>query len=60
MSYVYGLTGLPDSTGQKTIDKQVLLIEPLEYKEDKLLKTLSSPLIHQVHFLFGELVKVPE
>lgn len=38
MSYVYGLTGLPDSTGQKTIDKQVLLIEPLEYKEDKVIK----------------------
>lgn len=38
MSYEYGLTGLPDSTGQKTIDKQVLLIEPLEYKEDKVIK----------------------
>ena len=36
--YMYGLMGLPDANGKKTIDKQALLIEPLEYKEDKAIK----------------------
>ena len=38
MYYAYGLAGLPTADGKKAIDKKVLLIEPLEYKEDKVIK----------------------
>lgn len=38
MFYTYGLSGMPNADGEKTVDKQVLLIEPLEYKEDKVIK----------------------
>ena len=37
MYYTYGLNGLPDANGGKS-DKKVLLIEPLEYKEEKVIK----------------------
>lgn len=36
--YMYGLTGMQAPGGAKATDKQVLLIEPLEYKEDKVIK----------------------
>ena len=38
MYYTYGLNGLPNAEGKKAVDKKVLLIEPLEYKEDKVIK----------------------
>lgn len=38
MYYMYGLNGLPSVDGKKVVDKKVLLIEPLEYKEDKVIK----------------------
>ena len=38
MYYSYGLAGLPSADGKKAVDKKVLLIEPLEYKEDKVIK----------------------
>lgn len=37
MYYMYGLNGMPDAHGNKS-DKKVLLIEPLEYKEEKVIK----------------------
>ena len=36
--YMYGLTGMQTPGGVKATDKQVLLIEPLEYKDDKVIK----------------------
>lgn len=38
MYYTYGLNGMKNAAGNKTEDKQVLLIEPLEYKEEKVIK----------------------
>lgn len=38
MYYSYGLAGLPSADGKRAVDKKVLLIEPLEYKEEKVIK----------------------
>lgn len=38
MYYMYGMNGLQTPDGKKTLDKKVLLIEPLEYKEEKVIK----------------------
>ena len=45
MYYTYGLNGLPNAEGKKAVDKKVLLIEPLNIKRIKSLKTLLSQLI---------------
>lgn len=37
MYYTYGLNGIQNPDGKK-IDKKILLIEPLEYKEEKVIK----------------------
>lgn len=37
MYYTYGLNGMKNHDG-KSIDKKVLLVEPLEYKEEKVIK----------------------
>ncbi len=38
MYYTYGLTGMKRPDGSCATDKSVLLIEPLEYKEEKVIK----------------------